>query len=43
MHQLAVSSSESGNGCDLGIREQFVPLFDEGQLDEAAGGGESRH
>ena len=33
MHQLAVSSSESGNGCDLGIREQFVPLFDKYGVD----------
>jgi Purple acid Phosphatase, N-terminal domain/Calcineurin-like phosphoesterase len=28
MHQLALSSSADGNGCDLGIREEFVPLFD---------------
>ena len=33
MHQLAVSSSESGNGCDLGIREEFVPLFDSYDVD----------
>lgn len=28
MHQLALSSSADGNGSDLGIREQFLPLFD---------------
>ena len=33
MHQLAVSSSASGNGCDLGIRDQFVPLFDKYDVD----------
>ena len=33
MHQLAVSSSANGNGCDLGIREEFVPLFDRYEVD----------
>ena len=28
MHQDAASSSASGNGSDLGIREEWLPLFD---------------
>ncbi len=28
MHQTAVSSAERHNGADLGIREQWLPLFD---------------
>lgn len=32
-HQLAVSSSSSGAGCDGGVREEFVPLFDEFGVD----------
>ncbi|HZU72068.1 MAG TPA: metallophosphoesterase family protein [Acidimicrobiales bacterium] len=28
MHQLVMSSAVAGNGCDLGIREAFAPLFD---------------
>ena len=33
MHQDACSSSATGNGSDLGIREQWLPLFDEYQVD----------
>src|SRR6266545_1458164 len=32
MHQLAMSSG-LGNGCDLGIREEFTPLFDRHGVD----------
>jgi hypothetical protein len=33
MHQIACSSSVSGNGSDLGIREEWLPLFDRYQVD----------
>ena len=33
MHQIACSSSATGNGSDLGIREAWLPLFDKYQVD----------
>jgi len=33
MHQIACSSSVTGNGSDRGIREQWLPLFDKYQVD----------
>jgi hypothetical protein len=33
MHQIACSSSVIGNGSDLGIRQQWLPLFDRYQVD----------
>ncbi len=33
MHQLACSSSATGNGSDLGIREAWLPLFDQYEVD----------
>jgi len=33
MHQCAASSSSTGNGSDLGIREEWLPLFDRYQVD----------
>jgi hypothetical protein len=33
MHQIACSSSITGNGSDRGIREQWLPLFDKYQVD----------
>jgi hypothetical protein len=33
MHQCAASSSVTGNGSDLGIREEWLPLFDRYQVD----------
>jgi hypothetical protein len=33
MHQIACSSSATGNGSDLGIRQQWLPLFDRYQVD----------
>jgi hypothetical protein len=33
MHQCAASSSAVGNGSDLGIRQQWLPLFDRYQVD----------
>ena len=33
IHQDAMSSSTHGNGCDLGIRESWLPLFDRHGVD----------
>jgi Purple acid Phosphatase, N-terminal domain/Calcineurin-like phosphoesterase len=33
MHQCAASSSATGNGSDLGIRAEWLPLFDQYQAD----------
>jgi hypothetical protein len=33
MHQIAASSSATGNGSDLGIRQVWLPLFDRYQVD----------
>jgi Calcineurin-like phosphoesterase len=33
MHQCACSSSATGNGSDLGIRQQWLPLFDRYEVD----------
>jgi predicted secreted protein len=33
MHQCAASSSSTGNGSDLGIRREWLPLFDRYQVD----------
>ena len=33
MHQDATSSSATGNGSDLGIRQAWLPLFDQYQVD----------
>ncbi len=33
MHQCAASSSATGNGSDLGIRQQWLPLFDQYEVD----------
>jgi len=33
MHQCAASSSATGNGSDLGIRQQWLPVFDRYQVD----------
>jgi hypothetical protein len=35
MHQCACSSSRTGNGSDLGIREEWLPLFDRYEVDLA--------
>jgi hypothetical protein len=33
MHQCAASSSATGNGSDLGIRQEWLPLFDRYEVD----------
>jgi hypothetical protein len=38
MHQCALSSSATGNGSDLGIREQWLPLFDRYHVDLVVSG-----
>jgi len=38
MHQIACSSSVIGNGSDLGIRQEWLPLFDRYQVDVVLNG-----
>ena len=38
MHQCACSSSATGNGSDLGIRQQWLPLFDRFHVDLVVSG-----
>ncbi len=38
MHQIACSSSATGNGSDLGIRQAWLPLFDRYEVDLVLGG-----
>jgi hypothetical protein len=38
MHQCACSSSATGNGSDLGIRQRWLPLFDRYQVDLVVNG-----
>jgi hypothetical protein len=38
MHQDACSSSATGNGSDLGIRQEWLPLFDRYQVDLVVAG-----
>jgi 3',5'-cyclic AMP phosphodiesterase CpdA len=33
MHQCALSSSQTGNGSDLGIRQEWLDLFDRFEVD----------
>jgi 3',5'-cyclic AMP phosphodiesterase CpdA len=33
MHQVAISTADKANGADLGIREEWVPLFDKYNVD----------
>jgi 3',5'-cyclic AMP phosphodiesterase CpdA len=33
MHQVAISTADKANGADLGIREEWVPLFDKYEVD----------
>jgi len=33
MHQTAISTADRTNGADLGIREEWLPLFDQYQVD----------
>jgi 3',5'-cyclic AMP phosphodiesterase CpdA len=43
MHQVAVSSADKANGADLGIREEWVPLFDKYGVDLVVCGHEHHY
>jgi hypothetical protein len=43
MHQTAISSADNSNGCDRGIRESFVPLFDRYGVDLVVCGHEHHY
>ncbi len=43
MHQVAVSSADETNGADLGIREEWVPLFDKYGVDLVVCGHEHHY
>ncbi len=43
MHQVAISTADKFNGADLGIREEFVPLFDQYNVDLVVCGHEHHY
>jgi len=43
MHQVAISTADKFNGADLGIREEWVPLFDEYNVDLVVCGHEHHY
>ncbi|TCO49437.1 3',5'-cyclic AMP phosphodiesterase CpdA [Kribbella antiqua] len=43
MHQVVVSSADQANGADLGIRQEWVPLFDEYGVDLVVCGHEHHY
>ena len=43
MHQVAVSTADKFNGADLGIREEWVPLFDRYGVDLVVCGHEHHY
>ncbi|HUP07651.1 MAG TPA: metallophosphoesterase family protein [Caldimonas sp.] len=43
MHQVAISTADRANGADLGIREEFVPLFDRYGVDLVVCGHEHHY
>jgi hypothetical protein len=43
MHQVAVSTADKFNGADLGIREEWVPLFDKSGVDLVVCGHEHHY
>jgi alkaline phosphatase D len=43
MHQCALSTSQTGNGSDLGIRRAWLPLFDHYQVDLVLAGHEHNY
>jgi hypothetical protein len=43
MHQTAISTAERANGADLGIREEWLPLFDQYQVDLVVCGHEHHY
>ncbi len=43
MHQTAISTADKTNGADLGIREQWLPLFDQYRVDLVVCGHEHHY
>ncbi|WP_153412002.1 purple acid phosphatase family protein [Nocardia macrotermitis] len=43
MHQTAISSADKFNGADLGIRQEWLPLFDKYQVDLVLAGHEHHY
>ena len=43
MHQVAISTADQSNGADLGIREEWVPLFDQYEVDLVVCGHEHHY
>ncbi|MHB2205451.1 purple acid phosphatase family protein [Methylobacterium sp. CM6257] len=43
MHQAAISTADKSNGADLGIREEWVPLFDKYNVDLVVCGHEHHY
>lgn len=43
MHQTAISSADKFNGADLGIRQEWLPLFDRYQVDLVLAGHEHHY
>ena len=43
MHQVAISTAEMSNGADLGIREEWIPLFDKYGVDLVVCGHEHHY
>ena len=43
MHQVAISTASAANGADLGIREEWVPLFDQYGVDLVVCGHEHHY
>ena len=43
MHQVAISTADKFNGADLGIREEWVPLFDKYGVDLVVCGHEHHY
>jgi hypothetical protein len=43
MHQVAISTADKFNGADLGIREEWVPLFDQYNVDLVVCGHEHHY
>jgi hypothetical protein len=43
MHQVAISTADNFNGADLGIREEWVPLFDKYNVDLVVCGHEHHY
>ena len=43
MHQVAISTADKFNGADLGIRQEWLPLFDQYGVDLVVCGHEHHY